>query len=289
MLALYVLLGIVALAALLGLYATFIEPRWLRVRRRIVHLPGLPQAFDGFTILHISDLHLRPRRTQVERFLDRAQAIASDLIVVTGDFIEGPSALPRLAPAMRRLTHGRRVLGILGNHEHSHYLARIRIGARGWERRTPLDRPRVMEALREGGLELLINERVTVSRGGGELTFVGLDDLYHQAADPSLALGGVGDLSSVVLLCHSPDILPYASRRGIPLVLSGHTHGGQVQVPFIGALYTATRLPFRRGYGLFRTGRTLMHIHPGLGLGVLPLRFLVRPEITLLELRRGEA
>ena len=130
-----------------------------------------------------------------------------------------------------------------------------------------------------------MNRSVTMPYGNGTLTLVGIDDLIAGAADLDAALQGESASDSVILLSHSPDILGKASEAGIPLVLSGHTHGGQVRFPLLGTPTTATEVPLERPSGEIRAANTVLYINPGLGTSLLPIRFFARPEVTVLELR----
>ena len=277
-------LAVVAVFSVLTLYGMFVEPNWLRVRRRLILVPLLPSEMDGMTILHLSDPHFRGRATRADRFFKVAEGIPADLVVITGDFLDNKGGLGRCAAAIAGLAKDRRVAGVLGNHEHSHY-SYTRLG--GIENRVSMDTPAVAKAFRAAGLELLVNESTVVSYGGSCLTLVGLDDIYHQEAHWPKAMKDVRRDEPVIVLSHSPDVFGFVAGQGVSLVISGHTHGGQVRLPWYGAPITSTHYRLRRGSGMFRSGDTLMHVSPGLGTGLFPIRFLARPEITILELRTG--
>ena len=277
------LLSAAALVLLAG-YALLVEPAWLRVRRRLIHLEGWDPALDGLTILHLSDLHIGGAPGRADRLLRQAGRLPADLIAITGDFIAGPEGLGRCCQLLREVADGREVFGVPGNHEHEHYASRSHPWGR-WKTRSRLDTPRIVEALEGSGVTMLVNQRFALPYGQGKLTLVGLDDLFSKADDLEGTLQDVEAGASVVLLCHSPDVLAEATKRQIPLVLSGHTHGGQVRFPLLGTPSTATRVPLERPSGVIRRGRTVMHISPGLGTSFLPVRFFARPEATLLELR----
>ena len=211
----------------------------------------------------------------MERFLRRAREIRADLVVVTGDFIAAPEAVDRCSEVLRALTEGREVFAVPGNHEHAVYGATWPT-KRKFNVRRRIDSGAILRTLEASGLTMLVNRRVTVDYKGARLTLVGIDDMFNRAADLDLALRGVDSPDSLILLSHSPDTLGEASARGMPLVLSGHTHGGQVRLPPFTPT-TATRVPLERPYGLIRRGRTVMHISPGLGLSFPPVRILRAP------------
>lgn len=285
MLTLALLLLLVAVAACLLAYAALIEPRWLRVRRRVLRLSSWPASLNGFTLLHISDLHLRTRPGLEDRFLRRAATLTADLTVITGDLLSGPRALPRLRHALAPLA-ARTVYAVPGNHEHYQYPWGIHRRA-DFTAKRPMDTAAIMSALESAGVRVLHNACVRVGHGDASFTLAGVDDMFAHRDDLSAALRDAPSRDALVLLCHSPDVFADAAVRGIPLVLSGHTHGGQVSIPGIGAPFTATRYPLPRACGILQRGDTLMHISPGLGTTTVPFRFRVRPELTLLELRRA--
>ncbi len=273
-----------ALAVLLA-YARFVEPRWLRVRRRVVELPRWPGALDGLTILHLSDAHIGGRPSPADEFLRRARSLDADLLVFTGDLIANPAGLERACAAMRSFARGRTVYAVPGNHEYSHY--GFRLPGQRWQVKRRLDEGRIFRALEEAGLTMLVNRSVTVERSSARLTLAGIGDIFHDAHDLDAALAGATADAPVVLLGHSPDVADEAAKRGVALVLCGHTHGGQVRLPLLGAPTTGTLRPMEHGMpsGVIRRGETVMHVSPGLGLTWLPFRLFARPEITVLELR----
>lgn len=280
------LVTLLTVGVVLAVYAGVIEPRWLRVRRRVVHLANWPAELEGITLLHISDLHFGRREQVAERLLQRMRGIPADVVVVTGDFIAEPVAIERVCAAFRPLAAERRIMGILGNHEHSHYKWNLP-GKGQWATRASIDAVGVTARLEEAGVRMLVNSVTALDIGGRRLHLVGVDDLYHGLTRLDATLEQAPASQPIVLLCHSPEILKAAARRGVALVLSGHTHGGQVRVPGIGTPFTGTKQPIPKAYGMVREGPTWMHISPGLGVTAVPFRFGVRPEMTVLELRRG--
>ncbi len=284
----FVLVAVLGPLAVLAGYAILVEPYWLLVRRRVIHVSGWPSSLDGLTILHLSDLHIGRGPSRVEGFLQRTADIPADVVVITGDFLAGGSGLERCCRALQPLTERRDVYGILGNHEHSSYPWRFPTRGR-FKARSRLDTASIVSALETAGVRLLINRHASVEVRSGRVVLVGMDDMFHFADDLDAAFAGVASGEGVVLLCHSPDVLAEAGRRGLPVVLSGHTHGGQVRIPGIGVATTATWDPMERAAGLIRRGGTTMHVSPGLGTTFLPIRFFVRPEATVLEIRSAGA
>jgi predicted MPP superfamily phosphohydrolase len=263
-------------AALIGagglLYAREVEPRRLEVVRLELTLPRLAAAFDGYRIVQIGDLHLddwsKPER--LDRIAEMVNEERPDLVVVTGDFASYSARrldTGRLVGALRRLSAPDGVLAILGNHD---YLTDVKL---------------IRQCIREAGLTELINEVVTLERGGSELHVAGIDDVMEGRSRLDLVLGELPESGAAVLLAHEPDFADVAAATGrFDLQLSGHSHGGQVRVPLLGR---AVLPPFSQRYtrGLHRVGGMLVYTNRGLGTVHARLRFGCRPEITALTLR----
>ncbi len=265
-----------------GLYGWLVERRWLLVRRRVVPIRGWDPALDGLCILHLSDLHVGLRPGVSERLLQRALAVPADVTVITGDFLGHPDAAERCAQVLRPLAQQRQVYAIPGNHEHVAYRS---LWPNDFTVSRRVDTPAVLRTLEQSGIHVLVNSRVDVPFQDTHVTLAGIDDMFNNADDLPGTLGGVESFGSLVLLSHSPDVLDHAKTRGVLLVLSGHTHGGQVRIPFYGALATATLTKLERACGIIVRGGATMHISPGLGTTGLPLRLFTRPEMTVLEVR----
>ena len=263
-------------AALIGagglLYAREVEPRRLEVVRPELTLPRLAAAFDGYRIVQIGDLHLddwsKPER--LDRIAEMVNEERPDLVVVTGDFASYSARrldTGSLVGALRRLSAPDGVLAILGNHD---YLTDVKL---------------IRRCIREAGLTELINEVVTLERGGSELHVAGIDDVMEGRSRLDLVLGELPEEGAAVLLAHEPDFADVAAATGrFDLQLSGHSHGGQVRVPLLGR---AVLPPFSQRYtrGLHRVGGMLLYTNRGLGTVHARLRFGCRPEITALTLR----
>jgi len=250
-------------------YGVLWERRWVETTRRTVTLPGLPESMDGFRIVHLSDLHwdAYTRPEWMRRTFDRVNALEPDIIVLTGDLIT--HFREYIEPCARGLGHLRArhgVFAVLGNHDH-------------WASGRLLT-----EALEASGITVLNNAHRPIGDG---LWLVGVDDPHLQRADLNRALEGVADDGRPrVLLAHSPDIMEEAADR-VDLVLSGHTHGGQVRLPVLGAIMRVTRRPAARPFtvGWGRAGRTLCFTNRGLGSVLIPIRFNCRPEIAVITLK----
>ncbi len=271
--------GGVSLAGLI-LYATEIARHEIDIVRREIRIRQLPEAFDGFRIAQLSDIHLEEYTEAF--FLGRAvrvtNALRPDMVLLTGDFIsDRPRAHTFAIEAMGRCGE---LLGgleaplryaVLGNHD---------VG---------VSSPAVLASLRENGVTPLVNQFVRLERGGEHIWLSGLDDAAMGHPEVDVAVPRQLD-RPLLMMCHEPDYFDTIVRhpRGslADLVLSGHTHGGQVRLPFLPPL---TLPPMGKKYpeGLFRFADSQLYVNRGLGTVELPVRLNCPPEITLLTLRRA--
>jgi predicted MPP superfamily phosphohydrolase len=268
-------------AAGLGLlaYATQVEPYWLQIVRRDLPLPGLPQALDGLTVLHLSDLHARPGDRRGGRVVARAAGLTADLVALTGDYGDIPPFAEVAAELLQPLRARLGVYAVLGNHDSdvAPYDAPHRYG-----RDTAMRVGALLEA--RLGATVLFDQSVRLEQRGARLWIVGLDDPHTFYDDPVRAFRGVPDDEPAIVLAHSWEPALPLERSGATVVLCGHTHGGQVRAPFQDAPETNTHRRPRRAGGLFWLGPTAVHISHGLG-GSRALRFLVRPQAVIFRLR----
>ncbi|MDA8193330.1 MAG: metallophosphoesterase [Thermaerobacter sp.] len=249
------------IAALGAAYAVAVEPRWLRPVTYDVRLSRLSTAFDGLTILHLSDLHGR-----VEVFLSpifQKWSAACDIIVVTGDLYSAVLPRQRMAARLDALTARDGVYYVSGNHDYR----RGRLDVAPW---VP-------------GQRLLDNRAAHLKRGGAGLWLAGLPDLVKgEPRWSDLRRMWADSRDPVVLLSHRPDAALLAGNE-VGLVLSGHTHGGQVAIPGFGAVFRHNRLPGRYVGGML-AGTPHVITSRGLGTSELPVRFAARPEIVRVRL-----
>jgi len=249
---------------------------WGQKALGITHVPvpvaGLPAALAGLRIVHLSDLHLGALldRDALRAALAEVAVLEPDLVLVTGDLADSPATdldawMPELACVTAR--HG--VYAILGNHDRH-------AGAE-----------RVAAALaRHTRWHLLRDQVATLTIDGARLHLVGLEDRRRsEAADalPAL-LAQLPAGEPAVLLAHRPTVFPVAAELGVPLTLSGHTHGGQVAVPGLPRLNPARLLMTAYDVGTFRRGGSVLHVSRGLGTSGQPVRVAVPREITVVSL-----
>jgi uncharacterized protein len=278
-------------------YATLVERRWYALRHATV--PGvLRRPGARLRILHVSDLHLAPGQEHRVRFLASLAHLDHDLVVATGDLLEGTDMEEQAAAALAPLTsRGRPGLAVLGSHDRFGPTKRapwsyLRAPSDAAERPhgPPLDTPRLIDALAAAGYETLLGGTTTVTTDAGTVAVGGIDDPHLETTviPPVEALRpGVDDAVLHLGLVHAPytvalDRLLDAGHR---LILSGHTHGGQLRMPGYGALVANCDLPLAKARGLSRHGGGWLHVSAGLGHSrYAPIRFACRPEATLLEL-----
>lgn len=266
----------------LAAYSQFIEPHHLTVEHLNLSIPGLPEPFDGFRIAQLSDLHFFPytRKAEIDAAVTKANSLAPDLSVLTGDFITSNESKRRYTPQdevyahmgvcaelVSRLKAPYGVYACAGNHD-------AEIGSRY-----------VQGALRDFGIPLLINESRPIERDGHRIWIAGLGDAIHDKADISATLTGVPQGEITVLLAHEPDLADMVCRHPVALQLSGHSHGGQIRLPLIGCPYLPS-LARKYPYGYYKVGTMHLYTNRGIGEILLPYRFNAPPEITVITLRR---
>ena len=258
----------------LSFYGVVVRRRWVRVRTLEISVPGLGAAFEGYRIAQLSDLHiggLGPRRRAL-RWVSRANALDVDLVALTGDYVTSGTAFHHdIAAVLTALRARDGVFAVMGNHDY--------FG----------DGEPMLSLLRAGGVTMLRNEHRVLTRGDDHLIVAGVDDTYTQRADIARALEGREEGLPLVALAHDPQLFPELARCGAALVLSGHTHWGQLALPFAAERVNLSRFSYRYHAGLYYSGASTLYIHPGLGTTGPPVRLGAPPEITVLRLRRAEA
>jgi uncharacterized protein len=244
------------------------EPYRLTIEHHQIYLRRLPQALDGFRIVQLSDIHHSrfTSREIIERAVRTASSLQPDIIALTGDYIskDRQYAAP-CAELLGRLRARHGVFAVLGNHDH-------------WT-----DAALITDLFRAEGMTVLVNQGMRFEKNGAAFWLAGTDDTMVGLEDLPLALAGSQADEMKLLLAHNPIVLRRAARAGVDLVLSGHTHGGQVSLrPERGASGKPRRRVVK---GLVREGETQIYVTRGLGTVVLPVRFGCPPEVSLLELR----
>ena len=286
----WVLLAIVVIGVLCVLYGTLIEHSWYRVRRyRLDILPAGGPGPDSLTVLHLSDLHFVAHDAKKAGFL--ASLPPADVTVVTGDFLAEPDAVETVVAAVEPVRGRLASWFVLGSNDYFvpmplNYLAYFRRHRK--PRKAPRGRAQDLVARLTGdGWSDLTNVRRELDLSGLPVELLGLDDAHIRWHDSRVAPRTAPDRFGIAVM-HSPDSAPETAALGYPLMVAGHTHGGQVRLPLVGALVTNCSMPRRLVSGLIRMGETVLHTSPGLGTSKFaPFRFCCRPEATFLELGRA--
>jgi predicted MPP superfamily phosphohydrolase len=269
------LLGLLLAGGALALWAAWIEPRSLTVTRLEIASPAWRGSAGALRIALLSDLHAAGPHDLPARYAQvvaRVNAEGPDLVLLLGDYVgrhrvKTASVAPEvIAPVLGRLRAPLGVYAVLGNHD-------WRSGG-----------ARVARALAAAGIEVLDNAARRLRREGGDCWLLGVGDASLGADRLAATLAQVTDDAPALLMTHSPDLFPEVPAR-IALSVAGHTHGGQVRLPLVGALYVPSRYGLRYAYGhLVEDGRHRF-VTRGLGHSVLPIRFLCPPEIVVITLR----
>jgi len=243
----------------------------IEIRRMVLEFSNLPSSLEEFQLLHLSDLHLDCDEGMLESLLNTLVGIQADVCVLTGDYRfktngDHHSALEDTLQLVKHLKSiSPHICAILGNHDS------LAIG----------------EGLEKVGVDLLLNRALPIRKNGEEIWIAGVDDPHYYAChDLELALDQVPSQAFKILLAHSPVIYREACDAGIHLYLCGHTHGGQIRFPFIGALFKNTPTPYRYIDGFWKYKGMSGLTHRGVGSSILPVRFRCPPEIWILELRK---
>ena len=279
-----ILIGVLLVAVAVAVHAVLIAPGNLRTTIVDAPLKGLAPVFDGYVLVVLADIHHRvsSESPHLRRMVARANEANADLIVLLGDYAASFKhnrplsaacyewALPGLGFALRRLQSRDGMLAVLGNHDHYY------------------DGIRVTEWLRSLGARVLVNDHVSVQRGDDQLVIGGVGDALEDRVDP---MGGAGDRprdAPLIVLSHNPDgVLALSNECGIGLVLSGHTHGGQIVIPGYGAPVTFTKVCGRRtASGWVPNAKAPLYVSTGVG-AQWPIRFRCPPEVLVVRLRAG--
>jgi len=261
-----------AAGSVLAVYAADIEPHWPEIVRLELPLARLPKRLDGLSIAHMSDLHAgyTAGPAQIRSYVDTVNALRPDIVAITGDmFHSGAVSAWMCAAELSELQAPLGVYAVMGNHE----------------RHVPAEVGEM--PFRRVGLTVLVNAAHRIEVDGDALWIVGVDDALMRRSDLRQAMRGVPEEACKVLLVHEPDLADRASQFPIDLQLSGHTHGGQIRVPGLGALLLPV-MGRKYPMGLYRVNGMWVYTNRGLGVNRPAVRFNCRPEITLFTLRAAD-
>lgn len=246
------------------------EARTTSIARTEIVLPQLPPAFDGLTIAFLTDFHCSAETPAafLEQVVSRTNQLKPAVILLGGDYVtEGTEYIPLIGKVLARLQAPMGVYGVLGNHDFDTDAAAVRA------------------ALKRAGVIELANTGRWLTRDGSRIRIAGIGDLWCDVQDLPAALSGASATDTVILLSHNPDYAMEITDPRIRLVLAGHTHGGQINLPYVGTLITNSRFGRRMTSGQIPFESFLLYISRGLGTVMLPFRYKCPPEITFITLR----
>ncbi len=261
------LLIIAVLIGVFLVYSFFVEPNMLSVTNVNLFFENLPEEKNGLKIAQISDLHYNKDAPIYEKTLKKLREINPDLIVITGDFIGSKKNTKSVEYCKRIAELGIPVYAIMGNWDHN-----------------LLELSDFEKKLEDAGIHLLVNSNKEIFKN---FFLAGTDDSFTGYADLAETFSGIPQGAFAILLTHSPDIIYDAAKCKPALVLCGHTHGGQVKIPFTKkALYVPSIYGSRFLEGLFKVNGVYMYVNRGIGNSHLRIRFMSVPEITVFTLRK---
>lgn len=226
-----------------------------------------------FTIAHITDLHIKSYGFREIQAVNIAKNVEPDITVITGDFIEGRNGLNPLENFLSELIDDTPIYAVLGNWDY-------------WSGCIH----KLIDLLESYKVKILSNENVKTTIGSSELYIAGVDDPYTGHDDLPKALRDVKDGKLTILLAHSPQVVYNAASRGVNLILVGHTHGGQVVIPFIGPPFIPLDEPYRRfTSGIYNVDDTVMYVNRGVGTSIVNVRLLCPPEVAIIRIVSGNS
>ncbi len=241
----------------------------VQLRHNHVRLRSLPAAFDGFTILHVSDMHVDMNEAAMRRLIELVRDARYDICVLTGDFrgkTFGPFAETLAGLARVRAHLNAPVYGVLGNH----------------------DTIQMVPGMEEMGIRMLLNEAETIRRGDDAIHLAGIDDAHYYRVDNiEKAATDIPHDGFSILLSHTPEIYRQAAHAGFKVLLAGHTHGGQICLPGSVPITLDSKLPRRFGSGAWTYHEMEGYTSVGVGSSIVVARLNCPPEITLHRLTRG--
>lgn len=272
-----VIVLIIVFAFLVG-YAYFIEPNSLKTKKQVFKLDCLGSDISSHKFVQISDLHFteKTNEARINKIYQAVKKLNPEIVFITGDFVSNESGIGPATELVGKLAKDFPVYAVFGNWDY-------------WALNYDINR--IENELERVGAEVLIDESVEVKVGEDMINIIGVKDPYTSGSSEK-GLRWVMDnmdknKNCKILLAHSPDIIKSASELNIDLVLVGHTHGGQINIPFITSRFIPVK-PEGKGYikGLYTVNQTLLYVNRGLGMSISPFRFLAPPEITLISLEK---
>ena len=257
-------------------YMKDIEPSWVEKTNFTYLHPLIPESFHNIRIVQFSDTHIgfQYGLSDLEKTVETIQSLNPDIICFTGDLMDNPNLYQETEDIKTILSKLEAPLGkyaVFGNHDHGGYGTEI-----------------YKEIMSNSGFSLLVNESNLITQGdGSQIVISGVDDAMLGKPNLDTSLPKQADNLFTILMSHAPDYADYARQYPVQLQLSGHSHGGQIQIPILGAVVTP---PFAEKYreGAYTTGNLALYVNRGLGTTRIPYRLFSRPEITVIDLQHGQ-
>ena len=263
--------------AILGWYCLLSEPNNIQVEKINIEIENLPEMFDGTKIVHLTDFHSYGFNKREKKVLEMVDQLDPDFVFITGDFVdrktEDIDSVQKFWKELGNQYQGK-IFGVLGNHEYGNKNA---------------DSDSLEELLEKSGIVILDNENQKIFQEDEYIYLVGVDDPDTGNDDLKEAATDTEKDIPKILLAHSPDIindLNSLKEEKIDLILAGHTHGGQIGIPFVRPFWVPTKNRGKYASGLFIFDSVHLYVNRGVGLSVLPIRFNCPPEITVIELQK---
>ncbi|OPA80075.1 hypothetical protein BVG16_04815 [Paenibacillus selenitireducens] len=268
-------LSLFGLALTGGAYTRFVEPIWFEVQRLNLQSKRLPDVFHNLRILHISDIHFgfHMNAERLQKIVHTMNQEHADVICFTGDLIDdGFVDVSSAIPVLKQLNAPFGKFAVLGNHDYRHT--------------TP---EKSIDALKQAGFIVLNNAHVELQLQGQKLAIVGLEDWFGGKPNLEVALRGLRDDQYKILMAHEPDLADKASHYPVDLQLSGHSHGGQIRIPWMHSSPWNPIMGIKYPSGLYTFPHSdfKLYTNRGLGMTFMPIRFLCRPEITVITLQNS--
>ncbi|WP_404787510.1 metallophosphoesterase [Altericista sp. CCNU0014] len=258
-----------SLLLLVVYYVHDLEPNWIEVRSVSLSLPHLAPEFAGYRVVQLSDIHADRRMTaqRIQKIVDRVNRMNPDLVVLTGDFVtRNPQKYAPNLMSLKALKPTDKTLAILGNHD-------------AWT-----DPDLIQTTLETAGVDVLSNQVVTLNRTLAQLHIGGVDDVWAKRDRLNKVLDALPSTGAAILLAHEPDFADTSAATGrFDLQLSGHSHGGQIYIPFMKRVLPP--LAYKYPLGQYQVGSMIQYTNRGLGSSGIPIRFNCRPEITVFTLK----
>jgi predicted MPP superfamily phosphohydrolase len=265
-----VFVGLLSVVIGLGFYVHFIEPNWYDIQQVQLTLPRLSSEFDQYHIVQLSDIHADPWMTpkRIERLIQLVNRQKPDLVVLTGDYVTiQPQRYAPSLKALQRLVSKDGTIAVLGNHDIFFLKPHL-----------------IRDTFESVGIPVLHNEVFDIQRNGSVLHVAGVGDVWAKQADLAPILATLPETGAAVLLAHEPDFaVESAATRRFDLQLSGHSHGGQIHIPFTKRV--APNLAELYPAGQYQVGSMIQYTNRGVGMSMLHVRFNCRPEITVFTLK----